>query len=194
MFGDASFDYKNRISNNTNIAPSWFSINSFSLTNSFVSDDFFGMMDNNEGAMSNADKLDIAVGRILTDTPQGAEEMVRKIELYYKEDAYGSWRNNFLLISDDVDKLSDKSIQETTDFIAEDVKQSKPFINVKKFMPMRSNKKVRRLVHVIHKLMMLFLMHWKLVQLQSLILDMVAKMVFHKNGFSIKLMPKNSTT
>ncbi len=132
MFGDASFDYKNRISNNTNIAPSWFSINSFSLTNSFVSDDFFGMMDNNEGAMSNADKLDIAVGRILADTPQHAEEMVRKIELYYKEDAYGSWRNNFLLISDDVDKLSDKSIQETTDFIAEDVKQSKPFINVKK--------------------------------------------------------------
>ncbi len=132
MFGDASFDYKNRISNNTNIAPSWFSINSFSLTNSFVSDDFFGMMDNNEGAMSNADKLDIAVGRILADSPQGAEEMVRKIELYYKEDAYGSWRNNFLLISDDVDKLSDKSIQETTDFIAEDVKQSKPFINVKK--------------------------------------------------------------
>ena len=53
------------------------------------------MMDNNEGGMSNADKLDIAVGRILADTPQDAEDMVRKIELYYKEDAYGSWRTQF---------------------------------------------------------------------------------------------------
>ena len=37
------------------------SINSFSLTNSFISDDFYGMMDDNEGAMNNSDKLDIAV-------------------------------------------------------------------------------------------------------------------------------------
>jgi hypothetical protein len=54
LFGDASFDYKNRISNQTNnIAPSWYSMNSFSLTNSFISDDFFGMMDENEGGMEN---------------------------------------------------------------------------------------------------------------------------------------------
>lgn len=132
MFGDASFDYKNRISNNTNAAPSWLSTNSFSLTNSFISDDFFGMMDDSEGAMLNADKLDIAVGRILAETPQRAQEMVNKIESYYNKNAYGSWRNNFLLISDDVDKLSDKSIQETTDLIAEDVKASKPFLNIKK--------------------------------------------------------------
>ena len=32
LFGDASFDYKNRISNNTNVVPSWYSINSISLT------------------------------------------------------------------------------------------------------------------------------------------------------------------
>ena len=37
LFGDASFDYKDRIQNNTNIAPSWMSTNSFSLTSSFVS-------------------------------------------------------------------------------------------------------------------------------------------------------------
>ena len=51
LFGDASFDYKDRIPNNTNIVPSWHSVNSFSLTNSFVSDDFYGMMDENEGNM-----------------------------------------------------------------------------------------------------------------------------------------------
>ncbi len=132
LFGDASFDYKNRISNNTNIVPSWLSINSFSLTNSFISDDFFGMMDANEGSMSNSDKLDLAVGRILAETPQRAREMVDKIESYYSSSAYGSWRNNYLLISDDVDKISDRLLQQTTDQIAEEVKQSKPFLNVTK--------------------------------------------------------------
>ena len=108
------------------------SINSFSLTNSFISDDFFGMMDSNEGTMISADKLDIAVGRILVDSPNQANQMIDKIESYYNEEAYGNWRNNFLLISDDVDKLSDRSLQETTDLIAENVKDSKPFINVEK--------------------------------------------------------------
>ena len=132
LFGDASFDYKNRILNNTNIAPSWLSRNSFSLTSSFISDDFFGMMDASEGSMASADKLDIAVGRILAESTQRADEMVDKIESYYSVDAYANWRNNFLLISDDVDKLSDRFLQITTDQIAEDVKASKPFINVEK--------------------------------------------------------------
>ena len=34
------------------------------------------------------------------------------------------------MISDDVDEFSDRLIQETTDIIAEDVKQEKPFLNV----------------------------------------------------------------
>jgi hypothetical protein len=58
--------------------------------------------------------------------------MIDKIKSYYSEDAFGSWRNNFLLISDDVDKLSDKTLQQTTDNVAEDVKQSKPFLNITK--------------------------------------------------------------
>ena len=132
LFGDASFDYKNRTPNNTNIAPSWYSTNSFSLTNSFISDDFYGMMDNNEGTMASADKLDVAVGRILATTPQQAQDIINKIKSYYSKEAYGSWRNNFLLISDDIDKLSDKTLQETTDLVAEDVRQAKPFLNVKK--------------------------------------------------------------
>ena len=130
LFGDSSFDYKNRVPNNTNIAPSWYSINSISLTGSFLSDDFYGMMDSNEGTMSNSDKLDIAVGRILANSSQQAKEMVDKVASFYKEETYGSWRNNFLMISDDVDEFSDRVIQETTDIIAEDVKEEKPFLNV----------------------------------------------------------------
>jgi hypothetical protein len=132
LFGDASFDYKDRTSNNTNIVPSWYSTESFSLITSFISDDYFGMMDSNEGTMSNNNKLDIAVGRILAENTQRAKEMVDKVESYYMPETYGNWRNNFLLISDDVDEESDRIIQSTTEIIAEDVKAEKPFMNVQK--------------------------------------------------------------
>ncbi|WP_034041538.1 type IX secretion system sortase PorU [Wocania ichthyoenteri] len=132
LLGDGSFDYKDRIPNNTNIMPSWYSYNSFNLTNSFVSDDFYGMMDANEGTMSTSDRLDIAVGRILADTPQRAKDMVDKIESYYVKEAFGSWRNNFVVVSDDVDKDWEGILQETTDNVGNNVSQEKPFINVVK--------------------------------------------------------------
>ncbi len=132
LFGDASFDYKDRIPNNTNIVPSWHSVDSFSLTNAFVSDDFYGMMDSNEGDMSSSNKLDIAIGRMLVETPQRAKAMVDKIELYYKDASYGSWRNNVVMISDDVDIAWERILQETTDEIGSTITAEKPFLNVVK--------------------------------------------------------------
>ncbi len=133
LFGDASYDYKNRISNNTNIVPSWYSYNSFSLTSSYISDDFYGCMDENEGnANDSSYKLDIAVGRILADTPQRAKDLVDKIELYHKNSSYGSWRNNFLVVSDDIDQSGEQQLQNTTDFIGNEVATEKPFMNVVK--------------------------------------------------------------
>ncbi|MDO7170804.1 type IX secretion system sortase PorU [Mariniflexile sp. AS56] len=132
MFGDGSFDYKNRVPNNTNIVPSWHSYSSFNLTSSFVSDDFYGMMDANEGTMATSDKLDIAVGRVLADTPQRAKELVDKVELYYNKDSFGSWRNNFVVVSDDVDKDWEGILQETTDNVGNLVMNNKPFMNVVK--------------------------------------------------------------
>ncbi|MBJ7882887.1 type IX secretion system sortase PorU [Gelidibacter salicanalis] len=132
LFGDASFDYKDRIPNNTNLVPSWHSVDSFSLTNAFVSDDFFGMMDDNEGDMAASNKLDIAVGRILAETPQRAKEMVDKIALYYKDTSYGSWRNNVVMVSDDVDVAWERVLQETTDQIGDTITAEKPFLNVVK--------------------------------------------------------------
>src|SRR5690606_33216229 len=126
------FDYKDRIPNNTNIVPSWHSLDSCSLTNAFSSDDFFGMMDFNEGDMSSSNKLDIAVGRILAETPQRAKEMVDKIELYYQDESYGSWRNNVVVVSDDVDVAWESVLQETTDEIGRNITAEKPFLNVVK--------------------------------------------------------------
>ncbi|MFV0565637.1 MAG: type IX secretion system sortase PorU [Flavobacteriaceae bacterium] len=132
LFGDSSFDYKNRIPNNTNIVPSWHALSSFSIETSYVSDDFFGMMDANEGTMRPSDKLDIAVGRILAGSPQQAKEMVDKIEDYYAKEAFGPWRNRFVVVSDDVDKNWEGVLQETIDNAANAVMAAKPFMNAVK--------------------------------------------------------------
>ena len=134
LFGDASFDYKDRISQNTNIVPSWYSLNSYSLASSYVSDDFFGMMDNSEGMMENSDKLDIAVGRILADSPQRATDLVDKISSYYNANSYGDWRNKLIVISDDVDEPWENIIQGTSNSLADLITDNKSFFNVKKIL------------------------------------------------------------
>ncbi|WP_225037040.1 type IX secretion system sortase PorU [Winogradskyella sp. SM1960] len=132
LFGDGSYDYKNRIRNNTNLVPSWYTNNSFSLTSSFVSDDFYAMLDDNEGGMAGSDRMDIAVGRILADDLQRAKELVDKVNTYYQPESYGSWRNNILLISDDVDEAWENRLQVTTDNLGTTLNEEKSFLNVVK--------------------------------------------------------------
>ena len=92
------------------------------------------MMDYEEGMMDNSDKLDIAVGRILADTPQRATDLVNKIESYYDSNSYGDWRNKLIVISDDVDEPWESIIQGTSNSLADLITDNKPFFNVKKIL------------------------------------------------------------
>ncbi|NRD20967.1 type IX secretion system sortase PorU [Winogradskyella eckloniae] len=130
LFGDGSYDYKNRISNNTNLVPSWYTTNSYSLINSFVSDDFYTMMDDHEGTMATGDRMDIAVGRIVAEDVQRATEMVDKVKAYYQPESFGNWRNNVVLISDDVDVEWEKRLQVATEELGVTLEEEKPFLNV----------------------------------------------------------------
>ncbi|WP_136668831.1 type IX secretion system sortase PorU [Flavobacterium sp. H122] len=132
LFGDASFDFKNRISKNTNIVPVFQSLDSYTLFSSFVSDDYFGLMDDSEGNMIGAQGLDIAVGRILVTNIQEAEQMVTKIIDYHDQKAFGKWRNNLVFLADDVDKQSDASLQSNLDAMSENITANRPFFNSKK--------------------------------------------------------------
>ena len=134
LFGDASYDYKNRIQGNTNIVPIY---QPYSGGESFYvgdkcSDDFFVMMDENEGSLANTDRPDIAVGRMLVSSVTQAEQMVQKVIDYYDQQSYGKWRNTITLISDDVDKSSDRNMQFQMDQLAKDIEQNRPFFNINK--------------------------------------------------------------
>ncbi len=132
LLGDSSVDYKDRLDGNNNIVPTFHNLLSFSLVSSFASDDFYGMMDPNEGTMTNSDQLDIAIGRILADTPRLADQMIDKILNYENELAKGRWRNNVVLVSDDVDQAWEETIQRNLDELGEDLNTRKPFLNIEK--------------------------------------------------------------
>ena len=135
LFGDASFDFKNRISNNTNIVPIYHSLDSYSTgVSSFVSDDFFCYMDANEGEvfLFSSYAADIAVGRMIVSSPQQADEMVNKVIDYYDIKSYGSWRNNFVTISDDADQVGDGSLQFNQNQVTDEIAFENPTVNTKK--------------------------------------------------------------
>ena len=80
LFGDGTF------ANRTNLEASPYVItyqseNSLSPTGSYVSDDYFGFLEDQYGE-GIGDKLAIGVGRIPCGTASEAEEMVDKIEAY----------------------------------------------------------------------------------------------------------------
>ncbi|MFA5557103.1 MAG: type IX secretion system sortase PorU [Flavobacteriaceae bacterium] len=133
LFGDASFDFKNRTQGNTNIVPIFhrYSSSTFSQGD-FCSDDYFGMMDENEGNMGGNDRADVAVGRMLVSNANQAEQMVQKVIDYHDQKSYGRWRNNITLISDDIDKSADESMQFKLNELADAIQANKPFFNVNK--------------------------------------------------------------
>jgi hypothetical protein len=136
LFGDASFDFKNRIPNNTNIVPIYHAYNSFTGgESSFATDDFFGLMDPNEGNITSfPTHIDIAVGRMIVSTNQQAEEMVNKVIEYHDLKSYGSWRNNCVFIADDADQDGDQTLQDRQNQLADKISLEKPFINIKKIL------------------------------------------------------------
>jgi hypothetical protein len=144
LFGDASFDFKNRIPNNTNIVPVFHGLNpnsnmvnntsNFSVLTTFMSDDFFGLMDDAEGQMipNGSEGIDIAVGRMVVSTVQEADDVVNKVIHYHDEKSYGRWRNNYVILTDDADSSSDASLQFGLNGMMDNLNTSYPFINPKK--------------------------------------------------------------
>ncbi len=104
LFGDASFDYKSRINQNTNLVPAWESPVSLDPLSTYTSDDFFGFLDDNEDINSAAlPLLDIGIGRIPSADELQAKAMVDKIVHYADPKTLGPWRNEQTFIADDED-------------------------------------------------------------------------------------------
>lgn len=108
LFGDGSYDNIGYVKNNTNFVTSFESRNSHSPFGSYVSDDFFGLLDETEGDFDyngnpvyGAAALDVAVGRMPIQSALEARQMVDKLISY--SSLRGDWKNKYVLVADDQD-------------------------------------------------------------------------------------------
>jgi len=109
LFGDGSYDYHDRIINNTNYVPIYESRNSLHPIFSHSSDDYFGFFEQDEGDWIETSlgdhTMEIGIGRLPVKTTAEAEQVVDKIVRYCTSNTtLGKWRNEIVYIADDGDR------------------------------------------------------------------------------------------
>jgi hypothetical protein len=102
LMGDGSFDHKGRLAINSNYIPTFQSANSYNPIATYVSDDYYGLLDDAEGE-SASEPIDIGIGRIPVRTSEQAQAMVEKIKHYHDPATMRNWRNTLCFVADDED-------------------------------------------------------------------------------------------
>jgi hypothetical protein len=103
LFGDGSYDNKNRLVGNTNFIPTYQTSNSVDIIGSLVSDDYYGLLDPAEGTWAGVEYADIAIGRLPVKSQDEANNVLNKILNYNTPSSMKEWRNNTVFIGDDED-------------------------------------------------------------------------------------------
>lgn len=105
LFGDASYDYKDRVAANTNFVPTFQSRESVVYGSAYTTDDFFVLLDDSENleTASGMSALDMGVGRLPVKTPGEAYDVVNKIRVYASPASLGPWRLVNTYVADNED-------------------------------------------------------------------------------------------
>lgn len=69
----------------------------------YTTDDYFGLLDDGEGAKIVNEKIDLGIGRFTVSTPEEAKIMVDKVIAYAQNTTYGNWQNTICFMADDGD-------------------------------------------------------------------------------------------
>jgi hypothetical protein len=106
LFGKCSYDFKEIKSINNNFVPTYPSRDALHPLKTYSSDDYYGFLENAEGAWEESShgdhSLDIGVGRLPITTLQEAKDVVDKLINYDSDtNAFGNWRNNVVFVADD---------------------------------------------------------------------------------------------
>lgn len=111
LFGDGCFDNRNITGANKAFIPTFQSDNSLTPTSSFVSDDYFVILDEGESVYSG--QVDLGIGRLPVSTVYEATIVTDKILSYNSPSSLGIWRTNLCFIGDDEDGNLHMSDSET---------------------------------------------------------------------------------
>ena len=128
LFGDGSYDNRTPTSlGNSNFILTYESETSLSQTSSYVSDDYYGILEDDESLLTG--DLNIGVGRFVVQNQTEAAQMLNKIKKYIAPTSFGSWRNMITFIGDDEDgNLHTKQADE----LATIVRDNHPVFNIEK--------------------------------------------------------------
>ncbi len=104
LFGDGHHDPKDRVQG-VNFIPTYQSRESLNPPFSFVSDDYFTFLDDNEGRWNEPSEVhfsDVAIGRLPVESLEDAQNVVNKIIHYASNNpqTFGEWRNKILFVGD----------------------------------------------------------------------------------------------
>ncbi|CAN5229639.1 type IX secretion system sortase PorU [soil metagenome] len=105
LFGDATYDYRKILDGAiTNHVFTFQSDESLHRINSYGSDDYFGLLDDDEGEwlpFDSSERLDIGIGRFPVNTASEARVVMDKIREYESPETAGDWRTRFTFAADD---------------------------------------------------------------------------------------------
>lgn len=102
IMGPSSYDNRG-ISNEKYDILSFQAKESLNSIYSYVTDDYFGFLDDTEGGYIESAKLDIAIGRIPAYTEEEALGYVNKVKQYVESRNKDAWSNTILFVGDDGD-------------------------------------------------------------------------------------------
>ncbi len=136
LFGDGSYNNFSTNPGNPNFILTYQSVNSLSFNGSYLTDDFFGLLDDNEGG-SEAMKeysLDIGIGRLTVKTQEEAQGVLNKIKTYDTSENMTDWRNVLCFVGDDGEYNNGTRHMEQANNLAEYIRNNHPEYTVKKLL------------------------------------------------------------
>ncbi|MDH8701670.1 hypothetical protein M2138_001019 [Dysgonomonadaceae bacterium PH5-43] len=106
LYGDCVFDNRHLSPEVKGLKPenyllSYQFANSTDERHSYGTDDYFGFLDDSEGASLSSATLDIAIGRLPVSSVTQAKNALEKITYYMEQSNYDNWRNTLIFTADD---------------------------------------------------------------------------------------------
>lgn len=134
LFGDGAWDNRMLSSAWQSASPDDYLLcyeveNSYNAVYSHVVEDYYGFLDDAEGADLKLAKVDIGIGRFPVTTATQAREMVDKVTDYMDNMYAGAWKNTILMLGDDGDNNRHMSDAE---FVAQMLESEYPDYMVKR--------------------------------------------------------------
>ncbi|HEY9004675.1 MAG TPA: type IX secretion system sortase PorU [Ohtaekwangia sp.] len=150
LVGKSSYDYKDRVTHNTNFVATYESRNSLTPLETYSSDDYFGFLENSEGNWGESpvesNSLEIGVGRLPVKTAEEATHVVDKIIAYdTHKDLFGAWRENIVFVADDGSNSDSytSAHQSQANTLANDIEATQSGFNTRKYFLGTYTKTVR---------------------------------------------------